>query len=853
MAVKVSQMPVATLPLTGAEEVMIVQAGVSKKTPQNSLVPFVTAQFLVLTADGTLAQERVFTPDVTLVAVDNGPGATYTLGVDQNSNFNWAGVHRFLNSVGVEVQNNEPLYQLDEADAAANNRVWQIRAVGEQLALRAYRDDLITFGDAFTIDRTNENIDLVNFPGTVAIDTLSVVIMSVDDLTVNGILTVLNVNPSIVMDSTFPEIRWNESDAAVDNRLWTVYAEGEQLVFATMTDVGTTSAFLTIDRASGQADNINFRILGAPALQLQNGEANWSLAAVRFQDGTVVTPSIAFVFDLNLGLYRQAADVLGLANLAVLSGPSNVRPSYFGGSPGFAHQGAANNAFGFFGRFENTANGASLALAMSRNAAVGSHTIVQSGDSLGDLTFLGSDGVGWITAARILGFVDGTPGVNDMPGRLGFFTTADGAASATERMRVSANGKVRIGNNFAEALDSTDANLEVVFDGTAKIGVRDSTDNVEVTLFADATGGFIGTRTNHDFKIFSNNTVRVTLDADGSDLTVTPRIVLTAIGTGGTSTFTLNMASTLPGWQLFETDAAANNQLWDFFASSEQLVFRLGDGAAGTWLTVDRTAGVVDQVKTHAITKIQNTASGEQLRMISDNAYLSFYNAAESTRIGYIQCTSSSMFIEAEDSNNLDFRTGTVSRLSIEADGSWNIGGSNGNSGDVLTSAGGAAPPTWTAPVGFAPVTKIKSAQTDKTADTTLADDPHLAGWILQPSAVYQLSGTLHHKGNGVTNNGFKYAFDFNGQVANVEDFRGNLIGSNIDSFTNGRNNQAAGGNWPAYSAGVLISVTVNCIIQTQSDFTGGTAFDFQWAQQTSQATATSLEKGSWMTLQRIS
>jgi hypothetical protein len=41
--------------------------------------------------------------------------------------------------------------------------------------------------------------------------------------------------------------------------------------------------------------------------------------------------------------------------------------------------------------------------------------------------------------------VDGTPGANDMPGRLVFSTTADGASSPTERMRITQAGHVLIG------------------------------------------------------------------------------------------------------------------------------------------------------------------------------------------------------------------------------------------------------------------------------------------------------------------------------------------------------------------------------------------------------------------------
>ena len=47
-------------------------------------------------------------------------------------------------------------------------------------------------------------------------------------------------------------------------------------------------------------------------------------------------------------------------------------------------------------------------------------------------------------AARISAEVDGTPGAGDMPGRLVFSTTADGAASPTERMRITNGGNILI-------------------------------------------------------------------------------------------------------------------------------------------------------------------------------------------------------------------------------------------------------------------------------------------------------------------------------------------------------------------------------------------------------------------------
>lgn len=84
----------------------------------------------------------------------------------------------------------------------------------------------------------------------------------------------------------------------------------------------------------------------------------------------------------------------------------------------------------------------------SRNATPGSHTIVQSGDIIGGVTFKGSNGTGFDNSSRILGGIDATPGSsNDMPGYLSFLTATDGTATLTERMKINNAGKVTIGNS----------------------------------------------------------------------------------------------------------------------------------------------------------------------------------------------------------------------------------------------------------------------------------------------------------------------------------------------------------------------------------------------------------------------
>ena len=75
--------------------------------------------------------------------------------------------------------------------------------------------------------------------------------------------------------------------------------------------------------------------------------------------------------------------------------------------------------------------------------------VVQNGDSLGNILFRSFDGTTYLQSAAIIGYSDGTPGTNDIPGRLVFLTTADGAAAPTERLRISSTGALGVsGANY---------------------------------------------------------------------------------------------------------------------------------------------------------------------------------------------------------------------------------------------------------------------------------------------------------------------------------------------------------------------------------------------------------------------
>jgi len=93
----------------------------------------------------------------------------------------------------------------------------------------------------------------------------------------------------------------------------------------------------------------------------------------------------------------------------------------------------------------NDSTGSYILLSKQRSGSQGGATIVQDDDLVGQIMFTAGDGTDLTSRiAEIKGMVDGTPGSNDTPGRLSFWTTADGAQSSTERLRITSAGNVGI-------------------------------------------------------------------------------------------------------------------------------------------------------------------------------------------------------------------------------------------------------------------------------------------------------------------------------------------------------------------------------------------------------------------------
>jgi len=123
---------------------------------------------------------------------------------------------------------------------------------------------------------------------------------------------------------------------------------------------------------------------------------------------------------------------------------------------------------------------------------VASPTIVQSGDTILNIFAQASDGTtARKTAAQILFSVDGTPGANDMPGRITFLTTPDGSTSQVERMRIDNAGNIGFGTtNPLAPIELRATRATIAFESSGLTGNMPFTDTA--SLGAWASTSYIG-------------------------------------------------------------------------------------------------------------------------------------------------------------------------------------------------------------------------------------------------------------------------------------------------------------------------------------------------------------------------
>jgi hypothetical protein len=304
--------------------------------------------------------------------------------------------------------------------------------------------------------------------------------------------------------------------AIVDTKLATIATAGKVSNSATTAASANTASAIVARDASGNftAGTITAALTGAASSNvLKAGDTMTGVLAVTA--GTAALPGIAVSGDTNTGIYSPGADQLAIATGGaeracidssgrLLVGTSSARTNFFNTTISsnifqIERSGAAESAGATFTSYNTGAGAPFLVFARSNSSTAGTNTLVSSGQNCGLLSFQGNDGTEFVEAASIVCEVDGTPGANDMPGRLVFSTTADGAASPTEALRIT-NDRVIAYNQPTPATYAAAATLTVADLKTRIITYTGTAATLTLPTGTLTEGGFASIYTNMTFE-----------------------------------------------------------------------------------------------------------------------------------------------------------------------------------------------------------------------------------------------------------------------------------------------------------------------------------------------------------------
>jgi hypothetical protein len=276
---------------------------------------------------------------------------------------------------------------------------------------------------------------------------------------------------------------------------------------------------------------------------------------------------------------------------------------------GFGDGSIGNNAASIsLNGFLPSGGGHKIDFNRSNSATVNTNTIVANNDQLGLIRWGGADGTNYIRAAQIAAEVDGTPGTNDMPGRLVFYTTADGASSSTERMRIGNDGTVGIG-----AANTVGRNLIIgknITGGATSLGINvNGVTQSDVTSEARYIQSFFGTAA-ASFTLSNASHFFATQGTIGLGSTVTNQYGFNATSslTGATNNYGFygNIASGTGRWNFYAAGTADNYFAGNVGIGSNVITanldintanatFRIRNASAGNDFSIKTVAGPITQ------------------------------------------------------------------------------------------------------------------------------------------------------------------------------------------------------------------------------------------------------------------
>jgi hypothetical protein len=405
-------------------------------------------------------------------------------------------------------------------------------------------------------------------------------------------------------------------------------------------EIRLIGADATADRTVTLPDATGTVALTSQLTDLLNVTGDLMTGALGIIAGTDAAPGLYFSGDTNTGIYSPAADTLAFveggveamridsSSRLIRGNTASINTVNLAGStinPAVQqHAVDQGNATFAATNWQASSTAAYLVLGKSYGAAVGTHAAVPANALIGVVNFAVSDGTTFGSAAHIRADADALTSAGSTPGRLTFNTSAPGATSPTERMRIRSDGNIAIGGAGAAAVTLYNQGA-ITGSATSYGNFTQSTIQSDVTTTALGYTTGLGTAATA-FTLAALHHFSAQQGAFGAGSTVTNQygFVANSSLTGATNNFG------------FYGNIASATGRWNFYAAGTADNYFAGDVGIGTTsitekLTVSGNIGLTGSLNFQTTSPASISAtSGGNITISADSA-----NTAASSVINF--------------------------------------------------------------------------------------------------------------------------------------------------------------------------------------------------------------------------